>query len=95
LTCALIASRIVSMTFIPHLGYYLMRANKTPPPSLEERRRRGVTGFYFRVGTWALEHRKRVFLGSLVFPAAGVLIGKQLPTSFFPDDVQYLAYVDV
>jgi len=95
MTCALIASRIVSMTFIPHLGYYLMRADKAPPPSLEERRRRGVTGFYFRVGTWALEHRKKVFLGSLVFLAAGVLIGKQLPTSFFPDDVQYLAYVDV
>ena len=28
-----------------------------PADSLEERRRRGVTGFYFRVGTWALEHR--------------------------------------
>ncbi len=95
MTCALIASRIVSMTFIPHLGYYLMRANKTPPPPLEERRRHGVTGFYFQVGTWALEHRKQVFLASLVFLAAGVVIGKKLPTSFFPNDVQYLAYVDV
>src|SRR5271169_1961662 len=28
-------------------------------------RRHGVAGFYFRVGTWALEHRWKVFLGSL------------------------------
>jgi multidrug efflux pump subunit AcrB len=95
MTCALISSRIVSMTFVPHLGYYLMRANKTPEPTLEERRRRGVTGFYFRVGSWALEHRWKVFLGSLAFLAVGVIIAKQLATSFFPDDVQYLAYVDV
>ena len=30
-----------------------------------------------------------------MFLAAGVLVAKQLATSFFPDDVQYLAYVDV
>ena len=95
MTCALVSSRIVSMTFIPHLGYYLMRASKTPVPTLEERRRHGVTGFYFRVGNWALEHRWKVCLGSLAFLAVGVIIAKQLATSFFPDDVQYLGYVDV
>ncbi len=44
MTCALVASRIVSMTFIPQLGYYLMRPGKPLPP-IEYRRTHGVTGF--------------------------------------------------
>ena len=43
MTCALVASRIVSMTFIPQLGYYLMRPGKPLPP-IEYRRTHGVTG---------------------------------------------------
>ena len=94
MTCALVASRIVSMTFIPQLGYYLMRPGKPLPP-IEYRRTHGVTGIYYKLGHYALEHRK-VFVGcSFVFLAGGILIGTRLRSAFFPSDVQYLAYMDV
>jgi multidrug efflux pump subunit AcrB len=32
ITCSLVASRLVSMTFIPMLGYYLLRGKRNPPP---------------------------------------------------------------
>ncbi|HTR63002.1 MAG TPA: efflux RND transporter permease subunit [Candidatus Binataceae bacterium] len=94
MTCALVASRIVSMTFVPQIGYYLMRPGKPLPP-IEERRTRGFTGLYYRLGHYALEHRKAFVAGSLLFLLAGGLIGRQLRSAFFPEDVQYLAYVDV
>ncbi len=94
MTCALVASRIVSMTFIPQLGYYLMRPGKPLPP-IEYRRTHGVTGVYYKLGHYALEHRKMFVAGSFVFLAVGVVIGYQLQSAFFPEDVQYLAYVDV
>lgn len=95
MACALVASRLVSMTFIPLLGYYLLRPSTKPEPSVEERRQRGFTGFYNRVATGAIAHRWKVFAGSLVFLALGVLTAKQLKSQFFPDDVQYWATVDV
>src|SRR5215467_10235711 len=95
MACSLVASRLVSMTFIPLLGYYLLRPRAKPQLSLEERRLRGFTGFYTRVATWAIEHRWKVLAGSFVFLALGVVVAKQLKTQFFPDDVQYWATVDV
>jgi multidrug efflux pump subunit AcrB len=35
MTCALVASRLVSMTFIPFLGYYLLRAPRKKETSME------------------------------------------------------------
>src|SRR5499427_3778004 len=95
MACALVASRLVSMTFIPLLGYYLLRPSTKPEPSVEERRQRGFTGFYTRVATWAIEHRWKVLAGSFVFLALGIIMAKQLKSQFFPDDVQYWATVDV
>jgi multidrug efflux pump subunit AcrB len=95
MTCALVASRIVSMTFVPHLGYYLMRPNEKAELPIEEKRKQGFTGFYYQVGSYALNHRWQVFLGSLVFLATGAFLGQQLKTSYFPDDVQYLAFADL
>src|SRR5207237_9073589 len=57
MTCALIASRIVSMTFIPLLGYYLLRPRRKPERAMAERRARGYTGLYYRVGACAIAHR--------------------------------------
>src|SRR5262249_30185383 len=56
--CSLVASRLVSMSFIPLLGYYLLRPRAEP--SIEERRRTGFASQYYRVGSWAIEHRWRV-----------------------------------
>ncbi len=95
MTCSLVASRIASMTFVPLLGYYLLRPGKRPEKSIEERRRTGFTGRYARVARFAIEHRWKVFVGSLAFLAVGAVFMTQLKTAFFPLDVQYWSYVDV
>jgi multidrug efflux pump subunit AcrB len=95
MTCALVASRLVSMTFIPFLGYYLLRPLKKAEQSIEERRTRGFSGFYYRAGRFAIGHRWKVFAASLLFLALGGFVGHQLRTQFFPDDVQYLSFLDV
>ena len=40
LTASLVASRVVSMTFIPLLGFYLLRRSKRPDVSMAEMGRR-------------------------------------------------------
>ena len=55
ISCALIASRLVSMTFIPLLGYYLLRPR--PEPSVEQRRTRGFGAAYYHLGQLAIRNR--------------------------------------
>lgn len=95
LTCSLVASRLVSMTFIPLLGYYLLRPGRKAEVPMAERRHHGFTGAYYRVGRAAIRHRWAVLAGSFLFLVCGGVIGKQLKTSFFPKDLSYLFYVDV
>ncbi|NIX01409.1 MAG: AcrB/AcrD/AcrF family protein, partial [Phycisphaerae bacterium] len=94
MACALISSRIVSMTFVPLLAYYLLQPRKKEL-TLEEKRTQGLTGFYYGIAKWAIENRKKAFAISLVFFVIGGLIASTIKTSFFPLDVQYLSYVDV
>ena len=93
LACSLVASRIVSMTFIPLLAYYLLKPKPEKP--IEERRKTGFAAQYYRLGTWAINHRWRVMAASLAFLALGGVIMSQLRTQFFPKDLSYLSYVDV
>ncbi|MBI1762890.1 MAG: efflux RND transporter permease subunit [Acidobacteria bacterium] len=93
LTCSLVASRLVSMTFIPLLGYYLLRPKAEP--SLAERRTKGFAAFYYRVGNAAINHRWKFLAGALAFLVLGGFFGSQLKQSFFPKDLSYLSYVDV
>src|SRR5262245_41247657 len=90
---SLVASRLVSMSFIPLLGYYLLRPKAEPP--MEERRKSGFASFYYKVGTRAIAHRGRVAMAALAFLLLGGLAAKQLKQQFFPKDLQYLFYVDV
>ncbi|HSE65771.1 MAG TPA: efflux RND transporter permease subunit, partial [Gemmatimonadales bacterium] len=95
LGASLVASRIVSMTFIPLLGYYLLRPGKKPRPPIEERRAKGFSGWYFRVGRRAIQHRWRVAFASLAFLVLGGWVMSRLKTQFFPKDLQYLSYLEV
>jgi multidrug efflux pump subunit AcrB len=95
MTCALVASRLASVTFIPLLAYYVLRPDKTPEKPIEERRTGGFTGQYARMAKFAIEHRWKVLLASLLFVVLSGVLFKQLRTSFFPDDVQYWSYADV
>jgi multidrug efflux pump subunit AcrB len=94
MACALVASRVASMTFVPLLGYYLLRTPKREK-SLEEKRRSGFTGFYAKVAKTAIDHRWVVLAGAMVVLLAGGVLFTHLKTAFFPDDLQYWSYVDV
>ena len=95
LACALVSSRIVSMTFIPLLSYYMLRPRRGAVVTLEERRTRGFTGLYYRAVGKAIDHRWMVLGGALVALAAGGVIANGLRQQFFPKDLSYLSYVDV
>jgi multidrug efflux pump subunit AcrB len=93
IACSLVASRLVSMTFIPLLGYYLLRPKAEPP--IEERRQKGFAAWYYRVGSAAIRNRWKVFLGSLAILFLGGLMMKNMKQQFFPKDLQYLSWIDV
>src|ERR1051325_9711473 len=93
IACSLVASRLVSMTFIPLLSYYLLKPKFEMP--IAERRQKGFAAKYYRLGSWAINHRWKVMAGALLFLLGGGVIAAQLKTQFFPKDLSYLSYVDV
>jgi multidrug efflux pump subunit AcrB len=95
LSLSLIASRIVSMTFVPLLGSVILRAPRRKPRSTAERRRHGFGRLYYGVVGWAIDHRLIVFALSLITIAAAGKYTRNIKTAFFPKDLSYLSYVDV
>jgi len=95
MACALIASRIVSMTFVPFLGRFMLRAPSKPEPTVAERERSGFTGWYARSVRHALARRGLVLACVVGLMIAAFVASSRLQISFFPEDVQYLASVDV
>src|SRR5208337_2162873 len=95
MTASLLCALIVAMTFVPFLGYYILRAPAKREPTIEERRQRGFYGFYNRLVGKAIKHRWAVLAGSLVFLIPGAMLGSRLKTQFFPEDVQYWFYLDI
>jgi multidrug efflux pump subunit AcrB len=93
LTCSLVAALIVATMFIPFLGYFLLKAKTALP--IEARRKQGFPAFYYRVGEWAINHRWKVLLGSLILLAGGGLAASRLKSDFFPKNLSYLSYLDV
>jgi multidrug efflux pump subunit AcrB len=91
MTCSLVASRIVSMTFVPLLGYHLLRGN----PDERDVRKTRFAGAYYRLVGWAIDHRWRVLAVSIVALIGTGLVAGRLKSSFFPKDLQYMFYVDV
>src|SRR5208282_5308262 len=95
MTASLLCAYVVAMTFVPFLGYYILRAPAKREPTIEERRQRGFYGFYNRLVGKAIKHRWAVLAGSLVFLIPGAMLGSRLKTQFFPEDVQYWFYLDI
>jgi multidrug efflux pump subunit AcrB len=95
MTASLLSALMVAMTFVPFLGYYILRPPKKREPTIEEKRQRGFYGFYNKLVGEAIKHRWAVLGGSLVFLIIGGLLGSRLKTQFFPDDVQYWFYLDI
>jgi multidrug efflux pump subunit AcrB len=94
-TCSLVASCVVSMTFVPFVASYLLRPRKKPAPSTEELRTSGFYARYYRLGSFLIDHRWKAFLISLVVLAAGFWVQSGLKPQFFPKDLSYLSYVDL
>ncbi len=95
ITCSLIASRIVSMTFVPLLGYYLLRPPKDEKDVDPNSFKAKAKEVYLRKGHWVLKNRLLVFGTSVVVLICGFLAASQIKTSFFPNDVFTLSWVDV
>lgn len=93
LACSLIASRIASMTFVPLLGFYLLKADARPQTSGSSRK--GPADRYARAVRWALAHRYRAMAVSAAVVVVGLLSGLFIKTDFFPRDLSYLSYLDV
>jgi multidrug efflux pump subunit AcrB len=95
LACALVASRIASMTFVPLLGYYLLRAPGKQTEPMEKRRTHGFAGFYYRLGTTLINHRKVAFVCSLAILGVGYYFLANIRLVFFPKDLSHLSFADV
>ena len=95
MTCTLVASVIVSFTFMPLIAYYLIKPPKQAEEPMSTRRTHGFAGVYYKIGDFALGHRWGVFAGSLVILVLGGLLFTRLKPQFFPKDLSYLSYVDV
>ena len=70
MTVALIASRLASMTFIPLLGYYLLRPGKSRNRRSKSAAPQASPASTPRTAKFAIEHRWKVAIGSLAFLAA-------------------------
>jgi multidrug efflux pump len=93
ITCSLVASRIVSMTFIPLLGYYLLRSKGEK--TVAELRKSGFAAFYYRFGRFAIANRWKVLAVATALLVLTFGAARTLKTQFFPQDLQYLSFVDI
>jgi multidrug efflux pump subunit AcrB len=92
IACSLVASRVVSMTFLPLLAYYILR-----PPTHQSRgvRQTRFARWYARAVGFAIEHRWQVLASSSILLAGGAFFAGHVHQQFFPRDNFYIAYVDI
>jgi multidrug efflux pump subunit AcrB len=95
MTASLLCALVVAMTFVPLLGFYILRPPRRKELTLEEKRQRGFYGLYNRLVGRAIQHRWLVSAGSLVFLLIGGFSASHLKQQFFPEDVQYWFYLDI
>jgi multidrug efflux pump len=93
IACSLVASRVMSMSFLPLLAYYILKPEREPGA---DRPRDSQFGrVYQRAVTFAIDHRWKVLAASSLGLAAGAVFVTQLHRQFFPRDDFYIAYVDI
>jgi multidrug efflux pump subunit AcrB len=93
IACSLVASRVVSMSFLPFLAYYILKPHRDP--AADRPRDTWFGWIYERAVAFAIDHRWRVLAASSLVLAAGAFFVTQLHRQFFPRDDFYLAYVDI
>jgi multidrug efflux pump len=95
LTTSLVSSLLVSYTFTPLLGYFLLRTPKKQEPTILERRAKGFGRLYARVVGGAINRRWWVLGASAAMLVLAFSFASRLKNAFFPHDLSYLSYVDV
>jgi multidrug efflux pump subunit AcrB len=93
IACSLVASRLVSMTFIPLLSYYLLRPKAEP--EARELRKKGFGKWYSRAVGFAIEHRWKALAVSSILLVFGGFCASRLHHQFFPRENFYISYVDI
>jgi multidrug efflux pump subunit AcrB len=93
IACSLVASRAVSMTFLPLLAYHILKPGRNQTADAPRASRFGRV--YERGVSFAIDHRWKVLAASSVALVAGGLFASQLHRQFFPRDDFYIAYVDI
>lgn len=85
---SLLASLIVAVTIVPLLASLTMRREKE-----KERRENKLSLLYPRVLRWALEHKAKVALITVILFGGSVGLAAQLPTGFLPELNMNLLYI--
>lgn len=93
IACSLVASRLVSMSFIPLLSYYLLQLKSESAP--QAMRQSGFGRRYSTAVGFAIAHRWKVLGYCSLLLVAGGFFAVRLHQQFFPRDNFYIAYVDV
>jgi multidrug efflux pump subunit AcrB len=85
-TASLIASRVVSMTFIPLLGYYLLRGQKGLASAHPEERT-GFARLYTRIAHACIGHRWLTLFAATAALGTGLSLVPHIGSAFFPKDL--------
>jgi multidrug efflux pump subunit AcrB len=93
IACSLVASRVMSMTFLPLLAYYILKPGSDRGADRPRESRFGKA--YERAVSFAIDHRWKVLGAASVAVVAGAFFVTQLHRQFFPRDNFYIAYVDI
>ncbi len=95
-TLSLVASRIVSMTFMPLLGSYLLRGQKGYEAALDGDGRGALLARKYNALTeWMLDHKGKSLLAFLAFLVIGLLPAGLIRTQFFPEEALSRFYIHV
>ncbi|AWM36632.1 Multidrug resistance protein MexB [Gemmata obscuriglobus] len=93
-TASLVASRVVSMTFMPLLGYYLLRGQKGLAGAHPDERA-GFAGLYTRVCRACIAHRWLTLFAATAALVTGVSLVPLIGSAFFPKDLHNTFTVNV
>jgi multidrug efflux pump subunit AcrB len=93
---SLVSSRIVSMTFMPLIGSYILQGQKGYEAALEDGGKGArLAQKYNAVTEWILDHKAKSFLGFVAFLIIGMSPAVLIKTQFFPEEAMTRFYVHV
>ncbi|MDY3556470.1 efflux RND transporter permease subunit [Gemmata sp. JC717] len=93
-TASLVASRVVSMTFMPLLGYYILRGQRGLAGA-RAGQRAGFARLYTRVCGLCIEHRWLTLFAATAALFTGLSLVPLIGSAFFPKDLHTMFSVNL